>query len=231
MSARDDDIADYVLGLMEPLAAEAFERAMADDRALRLDVEANQHRLHELDVTAPSATPDPALWSRIERRLALARSRETKPARRTSLLESLGFWRTASMAGAAASLLLLLGVGMLLLRPVPEPQYVAVLVSEDGTMGAIVEVDEAGVARLVPLQNIPVPDGRALEVWTLPSIDSGPVSVGLLADAHGIELAVGSLPPARPDQLFEITLEPATGSPIGRPTGPVLFKGLTVRAL
>jgi hypothetical protein len=33
------------------------------------------------------------------------------------------------------------------------------------------------------------------------------------------------------DQLFEIRLEPASGSPTGRPTGPVPFKGTTAQAL
>ena len=39
------------------------------------------------------------------------------------------------------------------------------------------------------------------------------------------------LPRTRPDQLFEITLEPRGGSPIGRPTGPILMKGNAQRAL
>jgi anti-sigma-K factor RskA len=33
------------------------------------------------------------------------------------------------------------------------------------------------------------------------------------------------------NQLFEITLEPEGGSPNGRPTGPILFKGNAARAL
>ncbi len=35
----------------------------------------------------------------------------------------------------------------------------------------------------------------------------------------------------RPDRLFEIALEPATGSPIGRPIGPALFEGNAALAL
>jgi anti-sigma-K factor RskA len=31
------------------------------------------------------------------------------------------------------------------------------------------------------------------------------------------------------DLVFELTLEPATGSPIGWPTGPILFVGQTLR--
>ena len=33
-----------------------------------------------------------------------------------------------------------------------------------------------------------------------------------------------------PGQLFAISLEPAGGSPLGRPTGPVLFAGRVVAA-
>ncbi|MGL4241116.1 MAG: anti-sigma factor, partial [Beijerinckiaceae bacterium] len=37
----------------------------------------------------------------------------------------------------------------------------------------------------------------------------------------------------RPDagHLFEITVEPPGGSPTGRPTGPILMKGLASQAL
>jgi anti-sigma-K factor RskA len=37
--------------------------------------------------------------------------------------------------------------------------------------------------------------------------------------------------PLGTDQLFEITLEPRSGSPTGRPTGPIIAKGLTARSL
>ena len=77
----------------------------------------------------------------------------------------------------------------------------------------------------------PTPAGRALQVWTLPSRERGPVSVGLMDQARTLQLSLKDLPPPGPDQLFEITLEPATGSPTGRPTGPVLFKGNTALAL
>jgi anti-sigma-K factor RskA len=70
-----------------------------------------------------------------------------------------------------------------------------------------------------------------LEVWTLPSRERGPVSVGLMNQARTLTLSLKDLPATRTDQLFEITLEPATGSPTGRPTGPVLFKGNTALAL
>ena len=70
-----------------------------------------------------------------------------------------------------------------------------------------------------------MPEGRALQVWTLQDRDVGPISVGLIPDAQSIGLAIDSLPPTQADQLFEITLEPETGSPTGRPTGPISVQG------
>ena len=57
------------------------------------------------------------------------------------------------------------------------------------------------------------------------------MSVGLLEAMRNLDLSVRGLPTASVDQLFEITLEPAGGSPTGRPTGPILMKGNASRTL
>ena len=49
--------------------------------------------------------------------------------------------------------------------------------------------------------------------------------------AASAPLDTAKLPTAQRNQLFEITLEPATGSPTGRPTGPILYKGLAANPL
>ena len=107
---------------------------------------------------------------------------------------------------------------------------VAVLV-DGNRAGAVVHAFADGRVVLLPLTSINVPAGRALEVWTLPSRERGPVSVGLMDRARTLELQLKDLPRPGPDQLFEITLEPAGGSPTGRPTGPILFKGNTAQTL
>jgi anti-sigma-K factor RskA len=76
-----------------------------------------------------------------------------------------------------------------------------------------------------------VPPDRALQIWTLWDRARGPVSVGLIRQARSLQLNVIDLPRTGPDQLFEITLEPSSGSPTGRPTGPILMKGTTATAL
>ena len=113
-----------------------------------------------------------------------------------------------------------------------KPIYVAILI-DDATRqaGAVVNAFADGRVEMIPLVEMNVPDGRALQVWTLWNREIGPRSVGLLSRATAIQLDLEKLPGTTADQLFEITLEPAGGSPTGRPTGPILYKGTTARTL
>jgi anti-sigma-K factor RskA len=97
--------------------------------------------------------------------------------------------------------------------------------------GAIVNTFSDGRVELIPLRPIDVPAGRTLQVWTLWDRDIGPKSIGLTGQSRTLQLDLEALPDTVADQLFEITLEPEGGSPIGRPTGPILFKGNAARAL
>ena len=65
---------------------------------------------------------------------------------------------------------------------------VAVLLDGDRA-GAVVHAFADGRVVLVPLTSINVPAGRALEVWTLPSRERGPVSVGLMDRARTLRPA------------------------------------------
>ena len=90
--------------------------------------------------------------------------------------------------------------------------------------------EQPGPVRDSKLLGMPVPEGKALEIWTLWDRAVGPRSVGLIDRARTTPLRLDQLPLGR-DQLFEITIEPATGSPTGRPTGPIVAKGTTSQAL
>ena len=74
-----------------------------------------------------------------------------------------------------------------------------------------------------------MPAERALQLWTKADGWSGPVSLGLVKPGQAVEVKLDKLPQVEPNQLFEITLEPRTGSPIGRPTGPILYIGRAVK--
>ncbi|MBC7453891.1 MAG: anti-sigma factor [Massilia sp.] len=109
--------------------------------------------------------------------------------------------------------------------------------------GWIVQSTDARHVRLVPLgqsgQSGPGQSASAqtelaklanksLQFWTKADGWKGPVSLGLVTPGQANTVSLDKLPPIQPNQLFEITLEPSSGSPIGRPTGPVLYIGRAV---
>ena len=230
MSAADDLQAlagEYVLGLLEPGEAREVERRMTHDMALRDAVAAWRDRLVEIDAAAEPVVPSAALWQRIASDIDAPQAQPVKRAERPRLWNRLGFWRGASFAGAALSALLAIFSGILVQQMQPRPVAVAVLQGDDATPGAIIEAFADGSVRLLPLRDIDVPPGRALQVWTLWDRARGPVPLGVMPRAEQRRLARGDgLPMPIDQQLYEITLEPASGSPTGRPTGPILYKGL-----
>jgi len=71
-----------------------------------------------------------------------------------------------------------------------------------------------------------MPSNQVMQVWTKPDDDGPPVSLGLLSTGRSDTLTIEGLPTPSPRQLYEITLEPAGGSPTNLPTGPIFGKGL-----
>lgn len=149
----------------------------------------------------------------------------------SSVWERVEFWRWSALGAALAGLATIVVTAALIGRWPAQPVMVAMLTVDGGKPGAVVEAFSDGSVRLIPLQDIAVPQGRALQVWTLRDRQEGPISVGLMYKAQTLRLDLGKLPAPRVNQLFEITLEPETGSPTGRPTGPVLMKGLAAITL
>ncbi|MGQ4274410.1 anti-sigma factor [Terrihabitans sp. B22-R8] len=234
MSDLDTRAGEYVLGLADAEEAAAIERDLARDPDLARAVAAWRERLLPLDAGADRVAPSPVLWERIhgsigERPVAVQPPASTR--RLADLWASLGFWRGFGFAGAAASLGLGLGLGAALLRPAPAPVVVAVLEAADRSPGAIVEAYADGSVLLRPLTDLPVPEGKILQVWTLWDRAVGPVPLGLLDAAHEARMNAAGQPVPRGQQLYEITLEPAGGSPTGKPTGPILLKGLATTPL
>lgn len=228
--------ADYVLGLLDPAAESQAERRLARDPAFVREVDAWRSRLAELDDTADAVAPSENLWLRIVQDIQTVPPPAPREGMLVRMWNSLGALRVASVAGALAALALAVVSALTLnyARSVDarKPVYVAILVDDASKeAGAVVNAFADGRVEMIPLTDIAVPEGRALEIWTLWDRSVGPRSVGLIDRPRTVRLNLDALPRTGVNQLFEITLEPATGSPIGRPTGPVLFKGTTSRAL
>lgn len=226
---------EYVLGVMEGAERAAFEARLGAEPALARLVAAERDRFLALDLTADGPPPNETVWARIEAGLAAPAANVVpfvRPARAEPRaergdamaggLDRRAFWRGA----AAAGLLGFVAVGAVAfgLRAQP-PRLVVVLLNERAEPVSIVEALDDRRIRVVPLKAIEVPAGRTLQVWTLPDPATGPVSMGLLETVRATLLEGPTLPAPRANQLYEITLEPAGGSPTGRPTGPIIGKG------
>lgn len=216
---------EYVIGVLDGAERDAFERRAAREPMLREHIAYWQERFADLDRGVAPADVPAALWPKIEAALGAKQATLSGPSFSERLWSSLGFWRGASFAGAAASVLLAVAVAALAGRATPTPQIVAVMLTADGTPGAIAEVFHDGRIRVVPIHDFDVPKGRTLQVWTLPDPKKGPISIGLIDRTRQALFHRADLPTAQ-QQLYEITLEPEGGSPTGRPTGPILVKGL-----
>ncbi|MDE5451454.1 hypothetical protein GWE18_01010 [Bradyrhizobium sp. CSA112] len=250
MNLHDADnamAADYVMGLLDGAEHAAAERRIAADQSFAQAVSAWRERLADLDLTAEEIPPNPALWQRIVDATRIAPI-DALPSARTALRgatlwDNIRFWRGLGIGGVFAALFFAaIMVGALatsrqlrhdmIALAQRKPVYVAVLVNDTTKeAGAIVNAFSNGRVELIPLRPIEVPAGRTLQVWTLWDRAIGPKSIGLTAQPRTLQLELESLPETVQDQLFEITLEPEGGSPIGRPTGPILFKGNAARAL
>lgn len=227
---REDDphelAGEYVIGTLPAARRREVEAAMSRDAALREAVAAWEARLLPLVELVDPVEPSARLWPRIAASAAGRGARQVRPA----WWERLNLWRGLAAAGFAASLAL----AVLLLQPPaqPAPRYVVVLAAP-GNMspGWVLQQAEGRRLRLVPLRTTAVPAARALQLWTKADGWTKPVSLGLVEPGKAVDVPLGDLPPLEPNQLFEITLEPPAGSPIGRPTGPILFIGRAVKMI
>jgi anti-sigma-K factor RskA len=230
--SRQDQMARagrYVLGQMEGRERDDFEVAMQADAELASMVDRLAQSMQALDDTVTPAAIPRGMWKAIEARTAGMAQLGPVRAETVVSLEAARARRRWVPAALAASLVLALGVGYLAgtrLSAPREPVAVAVLLNETDSMpGAIVQAYADDSVTLRPLRAFTVPEGKILQVWTLPDRETGPVSLGTLARQATTRLQGPDLPLPHEGQLYEITLEPSPGSPTGQPTGPILVKG------
>lgn len=231
---------EYVLGTLSAARRADVETRMANDAALRTAVEQWQQKLAPLTALAEPAEASPALWQRIESSLAAQDERAAtvnvattlQPATVRSWWNSLRLWRGLAATGFAAAAFMGIVVVGKLAQP-PGPGYMVVLVGpQDKSPGWVVQAaTNSQQARLIPLGKVDVPSDKSLQFWTKGNDWKGPVSLGLVRPGESKEVSLDKLPPLEPNQLFEITLEPYSGSPLDRPTGPILFIGRAVKII
>jgi len=224
---------EYVLGTLPAAARREVEARLENEAALRAAVLAWEERLLPLAGLAEPLSPSPRLWQRIERSLN-ARPRAITP--RGSAWwrgwSSLRLWRSLAAGGFATAAILAAALTGRLIEPPPAPRFMVVLVApDDRAPGWVVQASSPQRVELIPLATVEVPADKTLQFWTKADDWKGPVSLGLVTPGRSLSVPLDALPALQPNQLFELTLEPRGGSPIGKPTGPVRFIGRAVKVM
>ncbi|MCS4510259.1 anti-sigma factor [Xylophilus ampelinus] len=231
--------AEYVLGTLSAESRCRVEQRMEREPALRAAVEGWEARLLPLVALVPPVETSPGVWARIAQsvdRIGAApeptprREGAARPAAGPGWWRSLPVWRGLSGAGFATAAVLAALLVRQLQAPVPMPEYMVVLVAPQGqSAGWVVQAGARRQLDLIPLADTAVPTEKTLQFWTKADGWNRPRSLGLVEPGHAVRIPLDRLPPLQPDQLFELTLEPAGGSPLDRPTGPIRFSGRAVK--
>ncbi len=214
--------AEYVIGTLRGAARRRFESLLPAHASLREATRIWLDRLMPLTAAIAPVRPSGEVWRRISERIESART-EDKPA--TSAWQRLSFWRGLTAFASVAAI----GLAVLLANPHAVPPPVVVVLAATNAAGAaqagsiVASISGDGSSLVTrPVLPVSVQAGRALELWAVPT-SGAPRSLGLLPDGSGT-VALRAKVLAGADTLA-VTLEPAGGSPTGKPTGPIVYAG------
>jgi anti-sigma-K factor RskA len=227
MTERDEiDVlaGEYVLGTLDAAERAAADAARRRDPALEAAIAAWEARLQPLADSVAPVEPPNFLQAKIEAMLPVAQLAPVLALQRYALR-----WRRAALAASAlaACLLVTMGVRELSLRQA-EGTYVAVFQKDDASPAFLLTVDLATrVLSVRPVAAEP-PAGKSYQLWIAPENLGGvPQSLGLVeAKAAATQRTLAYDRASVERATFGISLEPAGGSPTGRPTGPAFHAKL-----
>ena len=227
---------EYVLGTLSARDRLAVQQRLEHDAALRRAVDGWEARLVSLTELVEPRTPSAGLWTRIEQSLADLTAPARRPVSGRSMhssrwWDSLNVWRGLAGLGLAASLILSSFIVLEPMTPAATSYLVVLVAPQDKAPGWVVQASDTREIQLIPLSEAQVPEDKALQFWTKADDWQGPVSLGLVKPGEVLKVALDKLPPLQPNQLFELTLEKSTGSPINKPTGPIQFIGRAVKVI
>ncbi|RSZ45974.1 MULTISPECIES: anti-sigma factor [unclassified Variovorax] len=235
--------ASHALGTLRGGARRRFEALAREQAPVRAAALVWQGRLASMTELQSPVTPDPAVWTRIrnmidaeQSALAIERQRQAANAKaggeptQGGWLRSLALWRTATAAGALATVLAVT-VGLNLrdqLQNAPAVQYVAVLSDDKDAASMLVTFDPK--KKQLVLQRVGSfneGNDKSLQLWALPP-GGAPRSLGVLDNAPGLRLKA-SESDVQAVPALAISLEAKGGVPAGSgPKGPILFKGALI---
>jgi len=211
--------AEYVLGLLTPGEAVAFEDVLSIDPEMREHYAAWATNFASLTDDIAPVTPPAHLQSQITDKLF--GSAEKKP----SIFARLGFLGPV-LGGLTAAVLVLVIMNQTNFLKDAGPTYVAEIAAEDASLVVQASFDPAtGTLQMIREAGTPLAD-RSQELWLIVG-ENAPISLGVWPqDKAEATLAIpAELAAQMPNGVLAITDEPLGGSPSGNPTGALLAAG------
>lgn len=226
---------EYVMGTLNARQRAEVQERLTNDPALRKAVEGWRSRLLTLTQMAlprsPPLPPPTQPDSQDKPPPAPVNVQSWRTRRVVDEWNSVKLWRGLAWLGLIVSLMLT--TQLMGRMPTPAaPNYLAVLARPgDNLPGWVVQASDLRGIELVPVDKIDIPPGKVLQLWTQSDDWQGPISLGLVAPGQVLKFPADRLPPLRPQQRFELSLEKAGGSSGKKPSGPIQFVGRIVKAL
>jgi anti-sigma-K factor RskA len=206
---------EYLVGTLRGPARRRFERALREEPRVALRLRHWQEMEPRYSMKA-QVRPSRQVWSRLEKELGLADYRTPWHRRRD-------FW--ASVAAVAASIVLAMAfVGQINERGLVE---IAQLSAKDQPVR--VSAQRSADGRTLALRASPAmvaSTNQSYELWLIPAEGGDPISLGVLGALDGrLPIAEGQRQRLRAGAMLAVSVEPAGGSPTGKPSGPVILAG------
>ena len=220
--------AEFALGTSPPRVRRRLIAIARRDRPVAAALSQWERRIAVLADEVPPLTPPPRVWQNIVTRLGL--DPEDLSGRRARRWSRIAVWRAVAITSFAG----IVAIGLTEWRRAPAvlPAPLVVALGGADTKVALIATATRG-ERYLTLKTVgnatPGPD-KVFELWALPQ-SGPPQALGVIP--HG-DLVRVPLPNPADETLSNIptlavSLEPAGGSPSGKPTGPVLYSGRVER--
>jgi anti-sigma-K factor RskA len=217
----DELAAHYALGTLRGPARQRFARLCQQIPEAMQAVQRWEDRLLELARDIAPVKPPAIVWQKVRQRLGHARVTE-----QSSWSIPSTWWHRTQLAFAAGVAVFALSMGVWTLLNIATTDTVALFADQQQTELWRVEArtarDELVVTRSATLA---LDDQQDYELWALPDSGAAPVSLGLMPKSgkRALALTAAQRLALAGASKIAISLEPIGGSPIGTPTGPVLY--------
>lgn len=226
--------AEYVLGTLDASERAAVSARRQREPALDAAIGAWERRLAPLNETVAAVAPPRDLLARIEARIAGLAGGDgavAASAQIVSLERRMKRWRGLAALSTALAACLVIAIGVReMARPQMPRNYVAVFQKDDASPAFLMSIDlQTRTLSVRPVAAEEQPD-KSYQLWIASEQTGGvPQSLGLIEQRAGAftQRVLVSYDAAIVEKAtFGVSLEPAGGSPTGRPTGPVFHAKL-----